>query len=1696
MMKQILKEGIHLKGQAFHHVPIAIFLAVLISVYLIFVIQPAFSKDIKALETGNNNIQQGDDENPGYLYNKWHFCINNNDDNASPKDLKIKAIERLSSLKNNKELFHNNNKELLLKGNPESSLKNNKQLSLKDNEESSVNIPDKKALSDLDDAISQINKSLKESLWRDPWHIHWAEGSLVFNAEGRSAQNLKRVINNDNETVRNIATEVLHNLICADYILAMTALKEAQTYTNTSEEVKTYIRKSEEYLQSGKKFCEDPEGADDPEGAEDPEKEEDTKKTEDPEKTIEYFRKSWHFASLALTRLPTVSINVSPATISLNETATLTWRTSNANIISIDNGIGQVNEIGSIDISLTQTTTYTITASNPSGTATDNATVTITVSQLPAISINIDPAYIHTGEIATLTWTASNADIVSIDKGIGQVDESGSIDISPSQTTTYTITASNPSGTTTDTITLKVIHTAHLPEGSLGKQYEELIPEDASIEAYDEKRFCIITGFAYTMDETGKMIPFPNVTVTLHNHPEYGTSQTNEEGRFAIPTDGGGIYTVVYEKEGYIRTHRKVKTFFSEVVLTKDDPVLIQKDTKTTQVQFDGNPDTITVHESTPVTDERGYRSCTLVFTGDNMAYTSDGTKLDTITTSVTEYTTPRSMPAMLPPYTQFTYCAEFSAQEAEGIRFEKPVIAYVDDFMGFGTGGIVPVGFYDRERALWVPCRNGIIVTLLDTNGDDIVDALDADGDGIPDDINDNGSFADDVLGLHDPDRYQPNTTYWRIEIDHFSPGDLNWSMLDYPLPNPPAPPVFDMQQPMDCKTHTGSYAEHRSRILHEDIPLPGTDWTLHYASNRTSGYKYRITIPITDKIPSCSAILICVEIGGRRLKESLLPSQYDKTELIWNGLDFRGNEMYGTVPVDVYITYFYIRGTYMIPVVNRFADRPPELLKHTGGLFGWPGSGYFTSKPGQVSFRSASSGVSPGIVFPRTLNSKYYIHVQRKPRGTIARGWTLSPHHDLVRDPVVPSALYKGDGTFLENQKIIKTIAGTGTGGYNGDNIPSTQALLNGPIALAADSRDNLYILQERHKRVRKVDTDGIITTIAGGGSDTQDGVPATLARLNNPKDIATDNEGNIYIIDHHSIRKVDTNGIITTIVNNEGKIGYHGDGGPAQNAWLCYPTGIACDSNGNIFIADSGNNLVRMINTNGIINTIAGNGTQDFTTDQGPAVFASVTPYSIDVDSQGNIYILDSRKKQILKISPGGIISTLADLDLPHITSAPYKIAVDSRYNLCFINLDENVIKMINQNDEIVTIAGNGDNNHGGDSGAPGNASFSPMDIAIGPTGDIYIADWWHERVRKISSSFVFATDSGILVPDDSAGHIMAPSGRHLSTIDLNTGKTLLSFGYERSGLISIKDRFGNETRINRGYKELSIISPHGMATMLTIDNFNNLRKVTYPDGSNYHMEYTPDGLMTHKYDPKGSHFQYLFDMAGRLTDVFDPESGHWNYQRTIDTQFNVITLVTTGEGNTTTYTDRTYSTGYYTSIITSPSGESTDFTRSPDGLLISKELPCGMSLLFGYGIDPQYRGPYIQSTSEKTPFGLTLGTCTEKTYKDTNGDGFNDLITTYTSINYKVVITLDNTIEGVKTSTSLLGRTITTSYDPNTLLTKSINIPGLHETSYDYDTRGRLTSVNTHTRSTGFSYNEQGLLEFITGPQNQTTTYNYD
>jgi uncharacterized protein (TIGR03437 family) len=405
---------------------------------------------------------------------------------------------------------------------------------------------------------------------------------------------------------------------------------------------------------------------------------------------------------------------------------------------------------------------------------------------------------------------------------------------------------------------------------------------------------------------------------------------------------------------------------------------------------------------------------------------------------------------------------------------------------------------------------------------------------------------------------------------------------------------------------------------------------------------------------------------------------------------------------------------------------------------------------------------------------------------------------------------------------QGIITTFAGNGThplgsGGIAsyGDGGPANQAQLYLPSGLAIDSAGNVYIADTADNAIRKVDANGNITTFAGdsyaffGG----DAGPANQAQLYLPSGVAVDSSGNVYIADsgNAAIRKVTTDGNINTIVgdtsNGNPPIGYAGDGGPAYKASLRQPTEVMVDSSGNLYIADTGNSAIRKVDTKNNISTIAGTGTPGAATDGSDATKATLNfPSGVAVDSSGNVYIADSLNLRIRKVASGGGISTVAGNGVYSYSgdggpataaqlNSPEAVAADSSGNLYIADTGNNVVrKVVNgtitnfagnasagsgsgqlngpqglavdssgnvyisdtQNNRVLkatpagaisTYAGNGAAGFGGDGGAAGSAQLnSPLALAVDSGGNLYIADFGNSRIRKVTPGGAISTVAG--------------------------------------------------------------------------------------------------------------------------------------------------------------------------------------------------------------------------------------------------------------------------------------------------------------------------------------------------------------
>ncbi|MBI3951246.1 MAG: hypothetical protein HY314_12425 [Acidobacteria bacterium] len=308
------------------------------------------------------------------------------------------------------------------------------------------------------------------------------------------------------------------------------------------------------------------------------------------------------------------------------------------------------------------------------------------------------------------------------------------------------------------------------------------------------------------------------------------------------------------------------------------------------------------------------------------------------------------------------------------------------------------------------------------------------------------------------------------------------------------------------------------------------------------------------------------------------------------------------------------------------------------------------------------------------------------------------------------------------------ITTLAG----GNVGDGRVAAEALLNHPADVVVDAQGNIYVAEEFYDRVRRIDAvTGIITTVAGNGVSgfSGDGGQAINASLNKPEGIAVDAAGNLYIADfnNHRVRRVDPSGVITSVAGDgftdkDGNGRFRGDGGPATQASLSKPRGVAVDSLGNLYISDWGNNRIRKVDmASRVITTFAGDGKDTAAGDGGPASKASLNPAGLAFDAMGNLYVADFSNHLIRKIEKAtGNISTVA--------GDGSKVLCDLRNDPCSCG-----------------FAGNG--KFDADSGPAKLLSLNfPQDVAVGVQGDVYIADTANHRVRRLTSDGMITTIAG--------------------------------------------------------------------------------------------------------------------------------------------------------------------------------------------------------------------------------------------------------------------------------------------------------------------------------------------------------------
>ncbi|MET7390587.1 NHL repeat-containing protein [Streptomyces sp. NPDC005529] len=359
----------------------------------------------------------------------------------------------------------------------------------------------------------------------------------------------------------------------------------------------------------------------------------------------------------------------------------------------------------------------------------------------------------------------------------------------------------------------------------------------------------------------------------------------------------------------------------------------------------------------------------------------------------------------------------------------------------------------------------------------------------------------------------------------------------------------------------------------------------------------------------------------------------------------------------------------------------------------------------------------------------------------------------HQLDEIARICPALYRD--IEAEKRRRTSSVVGTGHAGFNGDNQPATQAQINTPCGVAFDPNGILHFSDSYNNRVRRVDPNGIITTVAGTGIPgfNGDNQPATQAQINTPCGLAFDPNGILHFVDsaNHRVRRVDPNGIITTVAGT-GNLGFNGDNQPATQAQINHPCAVAFDPNGILHFSDSYNNRVRRVDPNGIITTVAGTGIPGFNGDNQPATQARLHgPDGLTFDGHGSLYIADPGNNRVRRVDVNGVITTVAGTGFPGFggdnmpavaarLNAPNAVVFDAQGALCISDLRNSRVRRVGQDGIITTIAGTGAyavaGSAAGDGEPPARMSLqNPESLVLAPDGSLYIADGDHHQIRRI-------------------------------------------------------------------------------------------------------------------------------------------------------------------------------------------------------------------------------------------------------------------------------------------------------------------------------------------------------------------------
>lgn len=1197
------------------------------------------------------------------------------------------------------------------------------------------------------------------------------------------------------------------------------------------------------------------------------------------------------------------------------------------------------------------------------------------------------------------------------------------------------------------------------------------LQKDVDPSVFAAKRQAIVRG--KVVDASGKALG--GVKVSLPAEARYGHTTTRSDGYFDLAVNGGARLVLEFEGDGYLPIERATVPGWQRYARVPDVGMIQQAHNTTSVI---GTSSDRQVIEG----DKSGVNSGThqpVVFVPEftsASAILSDGTQksLDSFTVHVTEYPVesgsgvPRFSPGSLLAAAGTHYGVEFTVDEAEKlgatrVTFSQPVMLYVENLLKLPVGASLSINYYNRSLSQWQSTGNGRVLEVLSVSKSSV--ELDIDGDGTADDstkLSEFGFSGSELMEL--AHRYTAGATLWRARINHFSAYDLP---VPVSAPKNAVVPLSSgvLSRPLDAPTHrNGALVEPQAST--GDIPLNGTQFSLHYQSNRTSAYGpgFQIEIPlIGDTVPTGLKQVICtVDVAGQHIEHTLDPNASLKQVIAWDGNDGFGRAMQGPQPASVTVGYVYpgtinltnASGSPLSVTKDGAASVPDAVVTQTFDvpLGAWDAKGY----------RLGGFSLDALHAYAPVLQTVYYGWGDQRSAENVAllvkqpvTGFDLgtpdnvavSPDGSLmVTDDQQTSATAPGRILQLRTDGKALVVAGPGAAG------DAANLTLSSPQGIAVKSDGTVVVDDYLLNKVVSISPSGALTTLISGDATDNPVVVSDLDALDN---LALGSREELYIVNGSEVYRFE-GGALTVFAGG----GTGDDGGPATQAALSRPSGVAAAPDGTVYISERQGNRIRKVLPDGTIHTLAGNGTAGYSGDGGMATSAAIDgPRGVAIAADGSLYFADQNNNRIRRVTPDGLIQTVVGGGSASLKDGQLaaQVAIDS-----------------------------------------------PDGIGFGKDGALYIAAG--TTVFRVAPGLPEPSDNDSLIPsaDGRVLYKFDHRGKHQATINAVTGFTELAFAYDDHGYLkTVTDKDGLVTTFNRdgNGNPTSVIGPFGQTTTLSVDSGGVITGATDPLKRTTAFNYESDtGLLSTVTNPKGGVQKYGYSES-RLINVTDPTGYKETYSRSADSSGYNVSVVTPSQ-LTSVYATHATAGGVQSRSVQDPDQAIDTYNDAVETLSSTAADGTTTTTLMSPDVTFGAQSLFPTQITVVTPSGRTLTSYPLRAKQQTDIDNgltvteWSEQVETNSRITQSVYKKSDQSL----TVTSPMGRITTTILNAQGRAV-DVSSPDLASSHYDYDSSGRATSLirtsGGDTRTQTFHYDSTtGLLSSETDSLGHTTNYSRD